>query len=153
MLRFIGPSSTPFSNQILHLEIKPTDRYAGILFCNYFTSNIRYPIEPPIVRFKSPLRHPNVDEVSGRICLDLLRMPPEGSWRPNISFGSLIVSIMVLLSAPNLDDPVRPDLILEWTRTNETETEVNSPIVLCNAVKKLPPSLSLASLPKRLKKE
>jgi len=80
-------------------------------------------------------------------------MPPEGSWRPNISFGSLIVSIMVLLSAPNLDDPVRPDLILEWTRTNETETEVNSPIVLCNAVKKLPPSLSLASLPKRLKKE
>ena len=42
-------------------------------------------------------------------------MPPEGSWRPNVSLGSVLVSVHVLLSSPNLDDPVRPDLISEWS--------------------------------------
>lgn len=74
----------------------------------------RYPLEPPISRFTTPVRHPNIDEVSGRICLDLFKMPPEGSWRPNVSLESVLVSVYALLGSPNLDDPVRPDLVSEW---------------------------------------
>lgn len=47
-------------------------------------------------------------------------MPPEGSWRPNVSLSSVLVTVQVLLGEPNLDDPVRPDLISEWRR-DETE--------------------------------
>lgn len=65
---------------------------------------LRYPFEPPIVRFTLPVRHQNIDEVSGRICLDLLRKPPKGSWREYVSLGSVLVSVHALLGSPNLDD-------------------------------------------------
>ena len=52
-------------------------------------------------------------------------MPPEGSWRPNVSLGSVLVTVHVLLGAPNLDDPVRPDLISEWESKKETEIRCN----------------------------
>jgi ubiquitin-protein ligase len=115
-------------------------------------------MEPPMVRFKSPVRHPNVDEVSGRICLDLLRMPPEGSWRPNISFTSLIVSILVLLAEPNMNDPVRPDLVSEWVSHDEnantsTENCIENCIENCTTVKTRMGSLSLNSLRKKPKIE
>lgn len=121
----------------------------------------RYPLEPPIVRFTTPVRHPNIDEVSGRICLDLLRMPPEGSWRPIVSLGSVFVSIHVLLGSPNLDDPVRPDLISEWQTGKFKEKEniimdanANSEIVKEDvAIGKRNFSLSLATLRKKTKIE
>lgn len=72
------------------------------------------------MRFISPVRHPNVDEISGRICLDLLKMPPDGSWRPNISLSSVLVSIQVLLGCPNLNDVVRPELIPEFSAAGGT---------------------------------
>lgn len=56
-------------------------------------------------------------------------MPPEGSWRPNVSLGSVLVTVHVLLGEPNLEDPVRPDLISEWRR-NETENVK----ITCNMV-------------------
>jgi ubiquitin-protein ligase len=32
-------------------------------------------MEPPKVNFETPVYHPNIDD-GGRICLDLLKMPP-----------------------------------------------------------------------------
>jgi len=96
--------------------------------------------------------HPNVDEATGRICLDLLRMPPEGSWRPNVSLGSVLVSVQVLLGAPNLEDPVRPDLIDTW---NQPKNNVRVTTDGRNETLKRPPqiSLSLSSLRKKWKNE
>lgn len=39
-------------------------------------SLIRYPFQPPKVQFITPVYHPNIDN-AGRICLDVLKMPPK----------------------------------------------------------------------------
>lgn len=77
------------------------------------------------MRFLTKVEHPNIDEATGRICLDLLRMPPEGNWRPNVSLCTVLVSIQVLLGEPNLEDPVRPDLISSWNKEKENNNVVD----------------------------
>lgn len=37
---------------------------------------LRYPFEPPNIRFLTPIYHPNIDN-SGRICHDALKLPPK----------------------------------------------------------------------------
>lgn len=56
-------------------------------------------------------------------------MPPDGSWRPNVSLSSVLVSIQVLLGNPNLNDVVRPELIAEFSseRTHELINPVEKP--------------------------
>ena len=59
-----GPEETPYCEGSFHLEISVPPRY---------------PFEPPKVRFVTPIYHPNIDD-GGRICLDTLKMQPQGSW-------------------------------------------------------------------------
>jgi ubiquitin-conjugating enzyme E2 T len=62
------------------------------------------------MRFITPVYHPNVD-VAGRICLDLLRLPPKGTWRPVITLSGLLTSLQMLLTQPNPDDPLMTDIV------------------------------------------
>lgn len=70
----------------------------------------RYPYEPPSIRFKTPVYHPNIDN-NGRICLELLKLPPSGCWRPVVTIEGVLLAIQTLLGTPNPDDPLMEDIV------------------------------------------
>lgn len=102
-----GPEQSPFEDGVFLLSVQiPT----------------RYPFEPPHCRFlkesAAVLYHPNIDS-AGRICLDTLKSPPVGSWSPAVSLPSLLLTIRTLLSAPNGDDPLDPEIAQIFRRDPE----------------------------------
>eukprot|EP00043_Microstomoeca_roanoka_P018339 m.195516 g.195516 ORF g.195516 m.195516 type:complete len:251 (-) comp16804_c0_seq2:1954-2706(-) len=93
-----GPPDTPYQEGVFRVELDCSGRY---------------PFEPPKARFITPIYHPNID-TAGRICLDLLKMPPKGSWKPSINIATLLTSLQVLMSEPNPDDGLLPDVSSEY---------------------------------------
>ncbi|KAM7357108.1 ubiquitin-conjugating enzyme E2-17 kDa-like [Cochliomyia hominivorax] len=86
-----GPKGSPYEEGIFKLNINFGEQY---------------PFRPPTIKFVTPVYHPNIDN-SGKICLDLLRMPPTGSYNPAITLESILLSIQLLLANPNPDDPLQ----------------------------------------------
>ncbi|XP_042034709.1 uncharacterized protein LOC121781082 [Salvia splendens] len=83
-----GPEGTVYSNGVFKIKIQIPERY---------------PFQPPIVTFATPIYHPNID-TGGRICLDILNLPPKGMWQPSLNISTVLTSIGLLLSEPNPDD-------------------------------------------------
>jgi len=73
----------------------------------------RYPFEPPKVCFVTPIYHPNIDS-AGRICLDILNMPPKGAWKPSLNVSTVLTSIRLLMSHPNPDDGLMVDITQQY---------------------------------------
>jgi len=99
----VGTTGSPYEKGVFQLEVTVGDRY---------------PFEPPRVRFRTPLYHPNVDG-AGRICLDMLKMPPSGSWKPVFTIEGLLTSIQYLMTNPNPDDPLMPDIASQYKYNKE----------------------------------
>jgi ubiquitin-conjugating enzyme E2 T len=95
-----GPQESPYQEGLYTLSLDIPDRY---------------PFEPPRVRFLTPIYHPNIDS-EGRICLDTLKMQPHGSWSPSVNINTLLLTIRVLMSNPNADDGLVPDITEEYKR-------------------------------------
>ncbi|GAB4822661.1 hypothetical protein N2152v2_009707 [Parachlorella kessleri] len=87
--------------------------YDGGVFSLEVNIPARYPFEPPKVRFVTRVYHPNIDG-EGRICLDLLNMPPKGAWKPSLNISTVLASIGLLLSDPNPDDGLVADITQEF---------------------------------------
>ncbi|XP_068604604.1 ubiquitin-conjugating enzyme E2 T [Brachionichthys hirsutus] len=96
--QILGGSETPYEGGVFSLEIKIPERY---------------PFEPPKIRFLTPIYHPNIDN-SGRICLDALKLPPKGAWRPSLNILTILTSIQLLMAEPNPDDPLMADISSEF---------------------------------------
>ena len=66
-----------------------------------------FPFEPPLVQVKSCLgnSHPNIDS-SGNICLDVLKLPPDGARKPTYMIVTVITALEMLLKNPNFSDPL-----------------------------------------------
>ncbi|KAJ1667404.1 OPT super [Coemansia sp. RSA 1646] len=89
-----GPPSTPYENGRFLIDVSLSSRY---------------PIEPPSLKFKSKIYHPNIDD-HGNICLDVLKSGKNGSWNPSWTLGRVLVAMTVLLSTPNPYDPLMPEI-------------------------------------------
>ncbi|XP_034235787.1 ubiquitin-conjugating enzyme E2 T-like [Thrips palmi] len=102
----IGLAGTPYESGVFKLDVSITDRY---------------PYEPPMVRFKTPVYHPNID-TSGRICLELLKLPPTGCWRPVVTIEGVLLAIQSLMATPNPDDPLMDGIARQYV-TDKKEFE------------------------------
>lgn len=107
--QILGGANTPYEKGVFKLEVIIPERY---------------PFEPPQIRFLTPIYHPNIDS-AGRICLDILKLPPKGAWRPSLSIATVLTSIQLLMSEPNPDDPLMADI--------SSEFKYNKPVFLRNA--------------------
>ncbi|EFN56722.1 hypothetical protein CHLNCDRAFT_13870, partial [Chlorella variabilis] len=112
-----GVWAAPVGDKVTELEAQlqgPKDTvYEGGLFKLAVHIPARYPFEPPKVKFVTPIYHPNIDP-EGRICLDILNMPPKGAWKPSLNVPTLLASVGLLLAEPNPDDGLVTDITAEF---------------------------------------
>ncbi|KAI7826719.1 ubiquitin-conjugating enzyme/RWD-like protein [Kickxella alabastrina] len=89
-----GPPETPYEAGQFHITISLPDNY---------------PIEPPSMKLKTRIYHPNIDD-HGNICLDVLKTGKKGGWNPAWTLGKVLLSLSALLGSPNPDDPLMPEI-------------------------------------------
>lgn len=91
----MGPAESPFAGGVFQLIIHfPTD----------------YPFKPPKIAFTTKMYHPNIN-VAGAICLDILK----DQWSPALTISKVLLSILSLLTDPNPNDPLDPDIAHVYT--------------------------------------
>ncbi len=98
----MGPGESPYQGGVFFLQIKfPTD----------------YPFKPPRIQFNTKIYHPNINS-NGGICLDILK----DQWSPALTISKVLLSICSLLTDPNPNDPLVPE-IAQLYKSNKAEYE------------------------------
>jgi ubiquitin-conjugating enzyme E2 D/E len=86
----MGPSDSPYEGGVFFLNVTfPQD----------------YPFKPPKVSFTTKIYHCNVND-KGEISLDILK----DNWSPALTLSKVLLSICSLLTDPNPDDPLVPEI-------------------------------------------
>lgn len=95
-----GPIDTPYQGGIFRLK---------------FNIDREYPMCPPKVKFLTKIYHPNINN-DGSICLDLLKT----TWCPAYDYSKILLTIYALLSEPNPNDPLEPEIASYYRNDFET---------------------------------
>jgi len=97
--KFVGPDDTCYKGSIFEVYV-------------YLPQN--YPFKSPSIAFKTKVYHPNVDDRSGAICLNVINE----TWSPTYSLLNIYeVFLPQLLTYPNPDDPLNREAALIY-KTN-----------------------------------
>ncbi|KXS18287.1 hypothetical protein M427DRAFT_54088 [Gonapodya prolifera JEL478] len=87
-VRFHGPKDTPFANGVWKIHVELQDQY---------------PYKSPSIGFTNRIFHPNIDERSGSVCLDVINQ----TWSPMFDMINIFeVFLPQLLRYPNPTDPL-----------------------------------------------
>jgi ubiquitin-conjugating enzyme E2 D/E len=95
----IGPTETPYEGGIFYLKM-------------YFPAD--YPFKPPKITFNTKIYHPNINS-NGDICLDVLK----DQWSPALNVSKILLSICSLLSDPNPNDPLSPEIAVLYKQNKD----------------------------------
>ncbi len=108
-----GCSAAPVGDDLFNWEgvlmAPPDSPYAGGVFKLSIRFPTEYPFKQPHVQFNTKIYHPNIN-ASGGICLDILK----SQWSPALTISKVLLSILSLLTDPNPDDPLCPDIAQQY---------------------------------------
>ncbi|URE30066.1 hypothetical protein MUK42_35212 [Musa troglodytarum] len=117
-------SAGPVAEDMFHWQATimgpPDSPYAGGVFLVTIHFPPDYPFKPPKVAFKTKVFHPNINS-NGSICLDILKE----QWSPALTISKVLLSICSLLTDPNPDDPLVPE-IAHMYKTDRTKYETTA---------------------------
>lgn len=95
-----GISAHPFKEDLMHWKAviygPEYTIWEGGIFKLELRFSAEYPMAPPVVKFLTPVFHPNVYR-DGSICMDIMK----SQWSPVYDVSALLLSIQSLLSDPN----------------------------------------------------
>ncbi|XP_033757163.1 ubiquitin-conjugating enzyme E2 4-like [Pecten maximus] len=119
-----GITAEPVDDDLYHWEatiLGPADTvYAGGKFKLDIKFPVDYPFKPLKIQFKTKIYHINIS-LNGNICVDIL----QDKWSSVITAAKVLLSVSSLLSDPNPNHPLMPDLAQLYV-TNRQQYDSNA---------------------------
>lgn len=99
---FPNGTEDPFYFEIVILPVDGYYKTGRFVFS--FTTPHNYPYDPPKVKCKTKIYHPNID-LEGNVCLNILRE----DWKPILNIRAIVHGLQFLFLCPNPEDPLNKD--------------------------------------------